>query len=174
MEERFEFSPMKPILLVIAAPAFYVVFVRYISSSIQYHEWLNLIFLGGMLLFLWGPLRVTVLMLMLRPAVKLTDKYISITDTGYLIYWTDVKDVFMADSGETAVRGPQRYYVVISVRDPEKYLKAIKNPLTRYYRWVTRNWRETGAFEVDLSLVRGDEDEIFHTILKYYQNNRGF
>src|ERR1700739_3525187 len=157
--ETLSFSPMKPILLVIAAPAIYVVFVKYISSYIQYHEWLNLIFLGGLLLFLWGPLRVTVLMLMMRPAVVLTDKYISITDTGYTIYWTDVKDVYMADSGEAAVRSPQSYYVVISVREPEKYLKAIKNTLTRWYRWVTRNWRETGAFEVDLSLVRGDEDE---------------
>ena len=111
---------------------------------------------------------------MLRPAVVLTDKYIKITYSGYTIYWTDVKDVFMADSGESATTGPQNYYVTISVREPEKYLTAIKNPFTRYYLWITRNWRETGAFEVDLSLVRGNEDEIFHTILKYYQNNRGF
>ncbi|HZX57349.1 MAG TPA: hypothetical protein VFE54_01440 [Mucilaginibacter sp.] len=113
-------------------------------------------------------------MLTLRPAVVLTDESITITEQNYTIYWKDVKDVFMADSGEAAVRSPQSYYVVISVREPEKYLRAIRNPLLRYYRWITRNWRATGAFEVDLSSVRGDKDEIFHTILKYYQNNRVF
>ena len=173
-KETFAFSPMKPILLVIAGPAVYVVFSRYISSYIQYNDWVNIMVLLGLVLYLLGPLRITVLMLMMRPAVVLTDKYIKITDTGYTIYWTDVKDVYMADSGEAAVRSPQNYYVVISVREPEKYLKAIKNPVTRWYRWITRNWRETGAFEVDLSLVRGDEDEIYHRVLRYYQNNRGF
>jgi len=172
--ETLPFSPMKPILLVIAAPAFYVAFLNNINQFIKENNIEALIIGFAVFLVIWPSIKVTALMLALRPAVTLTNESITITATGYTIYWTDVKDVCMADSGESAVRSPQSYYVIISVRDPEKYLKAIKNPFTRNYRWITRNWRSTGAFEVDLSLVRGDEDEILHTILRYYQAGRGF
>lgn len=112
-------------------------------------------------------------MLLWRPAVVLTDDAITITERNYTIYWKDVIDVYMADSGEPAVRAPRINYIIIRVREPDKYIKAIKNPFTRYYRWYTRNW-SLSPFQVNLFFVRGDDDEIYHLVLKYFQNNRGF
>ena len=176
MQERFEFSPLKPILLVVFVPTIYFWFTRRLSfGAFVFNPYVQII-TYILIYFLWKYVRVTFLMLRLKPAVVLTDKSIVITEAGYTINWKDVKDVFMSSSGGAgAPYTPLRsYYVTIKVRDAEKYFAEIKNPFTRAFRYVTRNWRETGAFEVDLSLVRGDEDEIFRTILKYYQNNRGF
>jgi len=177
-QERFEFSPMKPILLVILVPAVYTVFSRYVTSYTKYKEWFNandwvhIAILMLVVLYLVKPLRITILMLMMRPAVVLTNECIRITYTGYTIYWTDVKDVYLGSSG-SGTRGPVSYYVIIKVRDPEKYLAKIRNPLNRWYQRITRKLRPS-PFEIELSLVRGDEDEILRTVLKYYQNNRGF
>ncbi len=177
MDERFEFSPLKPILLVIFVPAIYFWFTRTLTFWGFVTSPLAQIITYTLIYFLWKYVRITFLMLRLKPAVVLTDKSIVITEAGYTIDWKDVKDVYLSSNGGGAGMpfNPLRsYYVTIRVRDAEKYFAQVKNPFTRAFRYVTRNWRETGAFEVDLSLVRGDEDEIYHTILKYYQNNRGF
>src|ERR1700744_4126695 len=177
MTERFEFSPLKPILLVVFVPAIYFWFTRSLSLlAFIYNPYAQIITLI-LLYFLWKYLRITFYMLSLKPAVLLTDESIAITESGYTIDWKDVKDVYMSSNGVGAGMpfNPLRsYYITIRVREPEKYFAQIKNPFTRWFRHLTRNWRETGAFEVDLSLVRGDEDELYHTVLKYYQHNRGF
>ena len=77
-------------------------------------------------------------------------------------------------SPSNGITAPKSGYIIIRVRDPEKYIKSIKNPFTRYYRWHTRGLWNLSPFEISLFLVRGDDDEIYHTVLKYYQNNRGF
>ena len=64
-------------------------------------------------------------------------------------------------------------FVTIKVREPEVQLKMVRNPFIRNYKWPTRNWRQS-PLEVSLFLVRGDDDEIYYTTLRYYQNNRGF
>ena len=79
----------------------------------------------------------------------------------------------MTSSSVGVVNVVQFRFVTIKVREPEVQLKMVKNPLIRNYRWLTRNWRQS-PFDVSLFLVRGDDDEIYHTILRYYQNNRGF
>jgi len=118
-------------------------------------------------LFTWRQLRITFLMLIRKPALILTDKGVTITERNYTIYWEDIMDVYKAFG-----RGSPRNYVIIRVREPEKYIRAIKNPFTRYWRWYTRNLFNLSPFEVNLFLVRGDDDEIYHTVLKYYQHNR--
>jgi len=82
----------------------------------------------------------------------------------------------MANDGSPSggTTAPKNRYIIISVREPEKYLKAVKNPLIRYYRWYTRNFWSYSPFEVNLFLVKGDDDEIYQLVLKYYQNFRGF
>jgi|SRR5579872_3832941 len=175
MQERFEFSPLKPILLVVFVPTIYFWFTRTLSFwGFVFNPYVQIV-TYILIYFLWKYVRVTFLMLRLKPAVVLTNESIVITEAGYTIDWKDVKDVFMSSNAGSGTRYALRsYYVTIKVRDAEKYFAQIKNPFTRAFRYITRNWRETGAFEVDLSLVRGDEDEIYRTILKYYQNNRGF
>jgi hypothetical protein len=174
-EERFGFSRMKPIMLITCIPVLYL----WITRESNHFVWLfNPLFWIGVV-YLWKYIRITFFIIIRKPAVILTNDSITITDEDYSIKWTDVMDVYMAHGGrgrpeESTSASPATYYIIITVREPEKYLRAIRNPFTRWYRWVTRNWRETGAFEVDLSLVRGDEDEIFHRVLRYYQNNRGF
>ena len=175
MDERFEFSRLKPILLVVFVPTIYFWFTRTLSFWAFVTNPIAQIITYILIYFLWKYVRVTFLMIRLKPVVILTNESIIITEAGYTIDWKDVKDVFMSSSGGSGTRYALRsYYVTIRVRDAEKYFAQIKNPFKQAFRYVTRNWRETGAFEVDLSLVRGDKDEIFRTILKYYQNNRGF
>ena len=111
-------------------------------------------------------------MLLQKPAIILTNESITITERRYTIKWTDMKNVYLVRT--PSMREPRIYYVILRVREPEKYIRSIKNPFTRYYRWYTRNLWNQSPFEVNLFLVRGDDDEIFRTILKYYQNNRGF
>jgi len=175
-EEKFWFSPLKPILLVVFIPAVFMWFTTTFSVLAFIYNPLIQIITYILLYFLWRYIRITFLMLASRPAVVLTEESITITEAGYTINWKDVNNVFFASGGglNMPFMPLKTYYITIRVREPEKYFAQIKNPFTRAFRYVTRNWRETGAFEVDLSLVRGDEDEIFHTVLRYYQNNRGF
>jgi len=128
-----------------------------------------LFFLG----FVIKNLRIGYFTLIHKPAVILTDESITITAKNDTIKWTDVKDVYMTAGSTGVINAIKFYYITIRVREPEKYLKDISNPLIRKYRWLTRNWRPS-PFEINLFLVRGDEDEIYHTVLRYYQNNRGF
>jgi len=174
--ETFAFSPLKPILLVVFVPAIYFWFTRTLTFLALLYNPLAQIITFILIYFLSKYVRVTYLMLRLKPAVVLTNEAITITEAGYTINWKDVKDVFMSSSGGsgTGLNPMRSCYVTVKVREPEKYFAQIKNPFTKWFRHATRNWRETGAFEVDLSLVRGDEDEILHTVLRYYQNNRGF
>jgi hypothetical protein len=176
-KETFAFSPLKPILLVVFVPAIYFWFTRTLSFLALVYNPLAQVITFILIYFLWKYLRVTFLMLTLKPAVILTNESIVLTYAGYTINWKDVKDVYLSSSGGggNGLYMPLKsYYITIRVREPEKYFAQIKNPITRWFRHATRNWRETGAFEVDLSLVRGDEDEVYHRVLRYYQNNRGF
>lgn len=171
-KEEFLFSPLQPILFLLASPAFYYWFSNPTNVYITIHSLIVFLIIAGLIILALRQLRITLLMLTLRPALILTDESITITESFDKIYWKDVSDVYMASNGGE-VRSPTSWYVIIKVREPEIYLKAIKNPLIRNYRWYTRNWRPS-PFEVNLFLVKGDDDEIYHTILKYYQNNRGF
>ena len=175
-EERFEFSPLKPMLLVVFVPAIYFWFTRRLSFSAWIFNPVVPIITFILIYFLWKYLRITYLMLKLKPAVVLTDESITITAAGYIINWKDITELYLSASGGagTPFMPLKSYYVTIKVRDPEKYLDQAKNPFTKAFRYVTRNWRETGAFEVDLSLVRGDNDEIYNTVVRYYRKNRGF
>jgi len=174
-KEEFSFSPLQPILFVIGVPAIMYFFSDHINWFSITHSWLTLLIIP-LLLFTWRQLRITILMLMNRPAVVLTDDAITITERGYTIKWRDIKDVSIASDGSPSggITAPKNRYVILRVREPEKYIKSIKNPFTRYYRWYTRTLWSLSPFEVSLFLVRGDDDEIYHTILRYYQNNRGF
>lgn len=174
-KEEFSFSPLQPILFVIGAPAIVYFFSDRINWFLITHTWLALLVIP-LLLFVWKQLRITFLMLTNSPAVILTDETITITERGYTIKWTDMKDVYLASDGSPSVgiTAPKNRYVILRVREPEKYIKSLKNPFTRYYRWYSRNLWNLSPFEVSLFLVRGDDDEIYHTILRYYQNNRGF
>jgi hypothetical protein len=115
-------------------------------------------------------------MLLFRPALVLTEESITIIERGYTIYWKDMIDVYMAHTGSPldGVRSVTMDYIIIKVREPEKYLKEIKNPFTRFYRWNTRKLWSDSPFEINLFLIRGDDDDIYQLVLKYYQNLRGF
>lgn len=142
--------------------------------SVQIHSvagWVKIIFC---VLIIWAPLRLTFLMLTLKPALVLSNESITIAESGYTIKWTDIGDVYLSSSGGDSLIPLKSYYIIVKVREAERkgYMMQLRNPFTRWYRWATRNWR-TSLFEVNLSLIRGDNDELFHTVLKYYQNNRG-
>lgn len=118
-------------------------------------------------------LRIGLFTLRGKPAIILTNEGIVITAKNDTIKWTDVGNVYMTSSSIGVINLVKFRFITIKVREPENYLKMIKNPFIRNYRWLTRNWR-TSSFEVSLFLVRGDDDEIFSAIFKYYKNNRGF
>ncbi len=176
MREELEFSPLQPILFVIGSPAIYYIFSNKINLVVLFHSWVGLIFLFLFGLFVWKYLRITVLMLLQRSAVILTEEVITITERNYTIYWKDMIDVYLVNDGSPGggTTAPKSRYITIVVREPEKYIKTIKNPFTRYYRWYTRNWWSYSPFEVSLMLVRGDDDEIYQLVLKYFQHFRGF
>jgi hypothetical protein len=172
-KEEFGFSVLQPSLLLIASPAAYYIYTSESYWFFLTHTWLGLFLLLVMSLILWKNLRITFLMLLRKPALVLTSESIKITESNYIIAWEDVLDVYLAGSGSSTRFGgdsgsSRTYYIILKVKDPEKYVKTIKNPFTRYYRWYTRNWR-VSLFEVNLFLVKGDSDEIYKEVLKYYQ-----
>ena len=175
-KEEFGFSVLQPSLFVIGSPAIYYIFIQNDNWLIILHHWLLIIITIPALLFIWRQLRITVLMLLCRPALILTEKAVTITERNYTIRWTDMMDVYIASniSSSTGAVTPQKSYVVLRVRNADDYIKAIKNPFTRYYRWYTRRLWNESPFEINLFLVKGDDDEIYHQVLRYYQNNRGF
>ncbi|MGZ3750201.1 MAG: STM3941 family protein [Mucilaginibacter sp.] len=170
-QERFEFSPLKPILLLLIIPGIGLFLSDKYHLFILTHSVVAMILSLPFFITLWRYLSITFLMLLLKPAILLTDEKVVITYMGDAIDWKDVMDVYLASTRFT--KSPNTYSIVIRVRNPEKYIKSIKNPITRYFRWYTRNLSDS-PFTIDLSIVRGDEDEIYHTVLRYFQNNRGF
>lgn len=173
-QEEFGFSVLQPILFTMSTPALYYLFLEEKWFFILTHNVLIMIFSMPFVLYIWKQLRITVLMLLQKPAVVLTEEAVIITERNYTIYWEDVMDVYLSNDGSPAggVTAPKNRYIIIRVREPEKYIKSIKNPFTRYYRWYTRRLWNLSPFEINLFLVRGDDDEIYHQVLKYFQNNR--
>ena len=174
-EERFEFSPLRPILFVINVPLFYYWLTHGIAIAVLIHKpmfWVMTVFC---ILIIQKLVRITFLMLALRPALVLSNASVPITASGSTIKWTDVSNVYLSSRDGDSSIPVKSYFVTITVREADRkaYLMQLRNPFTRWYRWATRNWR-TSFFEVDLSLVRGNNEELLHTILRYYQNNRGF
>ena len=103
------------------------------------------------------------------PGLLLSDECITICYSGYCIPWTDI--TYINKSANYALLNTS--YASIYVRDPWKHVAEIKNPVTRYFRWYTRNFRNT-LFEVNLASLAGDDEENYHKILLYYQKYRGF
>jgi len=115
-EDRFEFSPLKPMLLVVFVPAIYFWFTRRLSFAAWVSNPVVPIITFVLLYFLWKYIRITILMLRLKPAVVLTSESITITAAGYTIPWTDVSNVFLSSSGGSATgfNTLKSYYVTIS------------------------------------------------------------
>jgi hypothetical protein len=185
-KEEYQFSPLWPItLLLLTAIVGYIAFgflmvavpaFGYITPALFFRCLPGIIFSFVALIFIIKNQRITYLMLTRIPAIILTDKEITIAQMNSSLPWKDVIDVFMASTARKDSVVSKAYeirYIIIKVRDPDKHIKKIKNPIIRYYRWYTRSWIPS-PFEINLSLVKGDEDEIYHTVLRYYQNNRGF
>ena len=172
-KEEFKFSLIQPVLSVcfLLAGAFY--FSDPYNLYVLAHNPLMLIIILLCVLYAAKNLRIGWLTLRGKPAVVLTEESITITAKNDTIRWLDIGNVYMTSSSVGVVNIVKFRFVTIKVREPETQLKLVKNPLIRNYRWLTRNWRQS-PFDVNLFLVRGDDDEIYHTILRYYQNNRGF
>jgi hypothetical protein len=172
-KEEFKFSLLQPALSVM-----FLIAAGYFFSD-KYNLYLithnPLVFIIILLCFIYmiKNLRIGLFTLMGKPAIVLTNESIVITAKNDTIKWTDVGNVYMTYSSIGVINLVKFRFVTIKVREPENYLKMVKNPFIRKYRWLTRNWR-TSSFEVSLFLIKGDDDEIYNTILKYYKNNRGF
>jgi hypothetical protein len=169
-KEEVEFSPVQPILFLVWGPAIYYFLTIPIDWVSLTRNWFDLFLIIVFVSFVWRNVRITILMLRRVPAIVLTDETITVAQKNYTLYWKDIKSVFLATSGLSYYR---RRHIMLRVRDPEKCIKEIKNPIMRNFRWYTRNWSYS-PFDINLFLVKGDDDEIYRLVLKYYQNNRGF
>jgi hypothetical protein len=132
--------------------------------------------LSALVLICWTYIRAFGFALIRRPAIILTNDSLTNTIDGYTVKRTDVRNVYMTSEdvgGYKDLIPLKGYSITIKVEDNDKYFAQIKNPFSRWFRHAVRNW-PTDTLEIDLGLVRGDEDDILHTILRYYQNNRGF
>jgi hypothetical protein len=172
-KEELSFSPLQ-----LTYCFFYLLAAYYLFSSDHYlfimiHNPIALLFAGGFTIYMLRSLRIGYFILTRRPAVVLTNESVVITDSGDEIKWIDVADVYLTHRGYKDVGSIQAYYVTIKLRDPEFYLKAIKSPFIRKCRWLTRKWKPSPV-EIKLPLVRGDEDDNYRSVLRFYQNNRGF
>jgi len=174
--DTFNFSPLIQLTVLGFLSLFYLFVKGKVDAFIVEDPFYFFLSLSALALLSRTYIRALGFALIRRPAIILTNESLTNTMDGYTVKWTDVRNVYMTseDVGNYKDLIPlQAYSITIKVEDNEKYFAQVKSPFTRWYRRVTRNW-PSDTLEIDLGLVRGDEDEILHAILRYYQNNRGF
>ncbi|HWD88761.1 MAG TPA: STM3941 family protein [Mucilaginibacter sp.] len=174
--ETFPFSPLIQLTCLGFLSLFYLFVKAKVDAFIAEDPFYFFLSLSVLVLICWTYIRALGFALIRRPAIILTNECLTNTIEGYSIKWTDVRNVYMTSEdvgGYKDMIPLQGYSITIKVEDNEKYFAQVKNPFTRWFRRVTRNW-PSDRLIIDLSLVRGDEDEILHRVLRYYQNNRGF
>ena len=173
MRDELAFSRLQPILSVLFLVFAFCFFTSHATLYMLTHNWLALICILLFLVYVIKNIRIGILTIRNIPAIILTEESIVITAKGDTVEWTDIADIYMTSNSFGNINLVKFFFVTIRLRDPEKYLKSIKNPFIRNYRWFTRNWRSSPV-EVSLFLVKGDDEEIYQLILKYYQHFRGF
>ena len=156
----------------------YLLGIYYFFSNDTYlfavsHNPIILIVVIGLIVYMIKSLRMGFFILTRKPAVILTNEKVVITATNDTIKWADVADIYMTYRVLGFGDSVRLHYITIKLHDSEAYLRSIKNPIIRKYRWITRNWKPSPV-EIKLSLVRGDEDDNYRSVLRFYQNNRGF
>jgi hypothetical protein len=172
----FNFSPLMQLTVLGFLSLFYLFVKGKVDAFIIEDPLYFFLSLSVLALIGWTYIRALGFALIRRPAIILTNDSLTNTIDGYTVKWTDVRNVYMTSEdvgGYKDLIPLKGYSITIKVEDNDKYFAQIKNPFSRWFRRAVRNW-PVDTVEIDLGLVRGDEDEILHTILRYYQNNRGF
>jgi hypothetical protein len=173
-QERFEVSPLRPSWVVL------MVFL-YISFISDYGDalgnpggWKVMLIIIFSPIIISKPLRLFVRLITFRPAVLLTEDFIYIAENRDEILWADITDVYLASnvtSYNPEFTDRSAFYIIIKVKDQEKYFMRIKNPILRQYRrWTSK--LSPSPFEIKLSWVRGDEDELYQIVRSYFRNTR--
>jgi|GEM_PF-2620914 hypothetical protein len=99
-----------------------------------------------------------------KPAVVLTAERLILNNKGYKIDWFDIRTFKITQSAQ---RGGN-HHISFKIDDAWKYIGPIRNPFTRYYRWLTRNLGD-GPFVLDLSVLNDDEDEVLADVRAFYK-----
>ena len=172
--ERFEVSPLKPSWVLLHLTGYYY-FVTHFSDALAGPAgWIVLLVIIFFPIIIWKYIRLFVRLITLKPAVLLTDKSVYIAESNYTIEWVDVTDVYFAtniNSYNPEMVAKDTFYIIFKVSDPEKYLSEIQNPLLRAYRKLTAKLKPS-PFEIKLSWVRGDEDELYQIVRSYFKYSR--
>jgi hypothetical protein len=85
----------------------------------------------------------------------------------YTIAWKDIEEMNLVVTGG---RG-HSCSLVIDVKDPWKYISQIKNPILRNYRWFAKDYGYK-PFSISLSVVEGNEDDVFNAVEDCFHQNR--
>ena len=172
MDEKVEFkySLMLYVILVIFSPIAFYVTINHVYLSYNRHNYSDMVYFGIFFLIALAYTSEALYLSIWGKAIVLTNESIFIGASGYTIDWTDIKHI-----GRSVVRAnrSEEEYIEIYVSDPKKYIDLIRNPLIRFFKWRTRNLSNS-PFYINLEKVRGNNEEIFGTVLRFYQNNRGF
>jgi hypothetical protein len=167
MEKKYKYGLTQTILALLFAPFLFWVIIPYLFGAVKANNLMDVLYFG---VFFLTTLAYTsaVVYLTIWGKAMLTNESIFIGSSGYTIDWKDIKHI-----GRSVVNRSNDEYIEIYVRDPKKYIDMIRNPLIRFFKWKTRNLANS-PFYINLSNIRGDNEEIFRTVLRFYQNNRGF
>ena len=169
-KEEFKYSLKQYIAICFLSPFLVILILKYLSSSFHNHNYGDVAYFTVLLLITVGFTAGILYLTIWAKAIVLTNESIFIHASGYSIDWTDIKHI--GRYTDDAMNFPSEY-IEIYVRDQKKYIDMIRNPLVRFFKWKTRNMNNS-PFYINLSTVKGDNDEIFHAVLRFYQNNRGF
>src|ERR1700757_4846837 len=97
--ETLAFSPLWQLTFMVPVLIAYLCLRDKVDLYIIEHPFFSLLDLSLVILYFWRFLKAFYLMLTFHPAVILTNESITITIEGYEIKWTDVRNVYMEDSG---------------------------------------------------------------------------
>jgi hypothetical protein len=138
---------------------------KMIRQGLDFREyyWFIIIFIVAGYVF-WHFIRITALMMAGVPAIIIERKTITLTEKGYALEWKDIEEMNMVVTGGKG----RSYNLVITVKEPWKYISGIRNPLMRYYCWYAKDYFYN-PFSINLSMIAGDNYEVYNTIESYYR-----
>jgi hypothetical protein len=168
MEKKYRYGLTQTIFALLFAPFLFWIIIPYLFGAVKANSFKDVLYFGVLFTITIAYTIGLLYMLFIASAIILTEEQICIGESGYNIDWKDISHI--TKSYDDSMYGSNAY-IEIYVRDPEKYIGSIRNPILRIFRWLTPNLNNS-PFYISLSGVRGDDDEIYHEVLKWYRNFR--
>jgi len=166
--DEIKYSKFQALWIIILIAALFTPLTNLVKQGMlnRDYRWFLLFFFATSYV-IWNFVRPTVFLLFGIPAVVITRSYIALSELGYDIDWKDIEEINL----DVTTGRSTSYTLVISVKDPWKYISTIRNPVMRYYRWYAKDYFYK-PFAVSLNNLEGDSQGIYDKVENHFHQYR--